>query len=132
MRFWILFLSALFLTLPVKAQSVEESALTVYVARKTLVDVMQKIAGEIDGLKNSFPQLESWNEAQIFPDRIEYHHRDCDLSITSKSQTNSSELKVGVYLKMKAFGKRAALLKQALLRIIAKHFEEIRDLHRLS
>ena len=103
---------------------------------------MQNIAHEIDGLKNNFPQLENWDEAEISPARIEYryHYNDgsfgddgCRLLITSSSEPVwDDELKVGVYLKMKAVGSKAELLKRKLLQIIGGEFQKIRNLHRPS
>ena len=127
MRFLLIFIFILFAT-PLQARPSVENALTVHVTKEVLVHVLEKIAQSITQIKDEFPQLKHWDEAEIFPDRIEYHHPDCDLSIVSKSSTDAVELRVGVYLKMKAFGKKAPLLKQTLLNIIAKHFEKIRDL----
>lgn len=145
-----LFLLTLFLGLvlggPTKAGPSFENTLTAHVVKKTLVEVLRNIASEIEGLKGEFPQLKHWHEAQIFADRIEYQYRfeggkfgkdGCRLSILAREEPlfhsdseNPMELKVGLYLKMKAVGKRASLLKQTLLDIIAKEFEKIRNLNR--
>lgn len=117
--------------LSVQAEPLEE-ALAVHVAKQTLVEVMAGIADEIGGLKANFPQLKRWEEAQIFSDRIEYRREGkdgCQILIYAKSGPVQEEYQVGVYLKMKAFGKRAPLLKQTLLAIISKHFAKIRRLH---
>lgn len=115
----------------VRAEPLEE-ALAVHVAKQTLVEVMGAIADEIGGLKTNFPQLKQWDGAQIFSDRIEYRREGkdgCQILIYAKSRLVQEEYQVGVYLQMKAFGKRAPLLKQTLLAIIAKHFAKIRRLH---
>lgn len=112
-----------------------ENSLAVHVANKTLVEVMQGIAGDIGELKKSFPQLENWEEAEIFSDRIEYRNggeNGCHILIYSRGQPVMDEYKVGVYLKMKAVGKKAALLKKTLLDIVGRRFEKIRGLHHLS
>lgn len=139
MRFWTLFFLILFAASPVFGNPSIDNALTVRVARGTLLEVMQNIAREINGLKNNFPQLKNWDEAEISPTRIayRYHYRSgsfgkngCRLLITSSSRPVwENELKVGVTLKMKAVGGKARLLKEQLLRIIDKEFQKIRNLH---
>ena len=126
-----------------------DDALRVRVARKTLDRVMADIAADIGNLKTEFPQLKKWNSAEISPNKIgyQYHYKSgaseeefgengCNLLITSKDAPLASassvlpdELKLGVYLKFKATGERAEALKEAVQKIVAEHFENIRALH---
>lgn len=125
----------IFFSAPLWANPTNEDALIVHVARKSLVAVMQNIANEIDQIKEDFPQLKKWDRAYVSADRIEYDYdgkNRCQLLIYSKGEVARNEYQAGIYLKMKAFGKKAEMLKQALLAIIERHFQKIRNLHRFS
>ena len=65
MRFWTLFLLIFLAAGSVAANPRVDDALNVRVARGTLLEVMQNIAHEIEGLKNNFPQLQNWRYVQI-------------------------------------------------------------------
>lgn len=141
------------ITRPLSARRDMDDALTVRAARSTLSQVMTGIARDIGALQRQFPQLKDWNNAEIASDRIEYQYHykisqypfvsgekfdknGCYLRITSKNSqelataTSSlpDELKVGVYLKMKASGEKAEELKKVVQEIIAKRFESVRKL----
>lgn len=142
MRSLLIFAILLLTAVPARTDSTIDNALTVHVARGALGEVMQKIAREIDGLKTSFPQLKNWEEAYISSSRIEYqYHYDegafgkngCRLLIVAKTEPVwNEELKVGVYLKMKAVGEKAALLKKTLMNIVGREFEKIRSLRKTT
>lgn len=117
------------------ANPAKQEALSVHVAKSALVSVMQEIAKEIGKMRGDFPQLKKWDQAFISTDRIEYQRagkNGCELLIYSKGELASEEYKVGVYLKMRAFGEKAELLKETLQAIVAKHFEAIRRLRHFS
>ncbi|MDO8527585.1 MAG: hypothetical protein Q7T03_07860 [Deltaproteobacteria bacterium] len=113
-------------------------ALSVIVAHKAMDEAMAAIAKDIGALEGEFPQLKKWRKATVSAKEIiyQYHYSEeegfekngCNLRIYSKDQPDLGELKVGIYLKMKATGERAETLKQMLQKIVGNRFESIRAL----
>lgn len=141
MRFLAIFSLIFFVAVSSNANPVIDNALSVRAARGALVKVMRNIAEEIDGLQYSFPQLKNWRKASISASRIEYQYHyeggtfkkdGCRLLIIARTEPlwDDEELKVGVYLKMKAVGKKAELLKKTLMDIVGQEFKKIRSLRK--
>lgn len=152
----ILFLSIFSLFAFTQSQAeISDQDLRSKVVEATLQKTMQSIAEEIGQLQDDFPQLKEWPKALVSPKKIQYEYRylgaaypyqeesfgknGCQILISAKKESVFepkdivlSQIKVGVYLKFKAVGKRAERLKQTIYDIVAKHFQSVRNLKQES